>query len=332
MPAMAATPTVTPFPPVVASTSVHPKETTCNYSSYHALRHRMDHPERESVLSALLQDPDHYSERAARLRACGDNAWLYRHKTTGHVRLASSYCHDRFCPACQRSHRHTVSSTLRDVVSAAQRQTPARGLTLLSLTLRSSTSPLKSQCRRLRHAFGLLRRRSFFASRSSGGVVALEITFNSDELTWHPHLHVLMIADYIRHEDLKRHWQRITGDSYVLDIQRVRTPAKGVRYISKYISKPMNLTALPAWFILELVASFKGVRLYSLFGTLRNAELPERAEREPFNPDDWEPLGSVVDHIHRANQGDIAAYAILAHLGFYGPDADPDPQHELEFT
>lgn len=320
-----------PSHPVVASTPVHPIETTCNYGSYHDLRHRRDHPERQSVLNAFLQQPHLYADRARRLRSCGDNAWLYRHKTNRSVRLATNFCHDRWCPACQRSRRHTVATILTETVSAAAKQTPERGVSLLTLTIRASQQPLPTQIRRLRHAFALLRRRAFFASRCSGGVVALEITFNKETLDWHPHLHVLMIARYIRHEHLKQHWQQITGDSYVVGIERVPAPFVGVRYISKYITKPITLTDLPAWHILELVDAFKGIRLYSLFGDLRQVDLPDRAQRDPFDPDEWESLGSVVDHIGRANAGDPAAYAILVHLGFYGSDADPDPQNELEF-
>lgn len=317
--------------PSSSVTSVHPQETKCKWASYSDFRHRTDHSERSAVISAMLQHPDQYAERAETLRSCGDNAWIYQHKRTTEIRVRSNYCHDRWCPACARGRRHTISETLRHAVSNACKTHTGYGLSLLTLTLRSSTRPLREQMTHLRSAFALLRRRSFFASACLGGLVACEVTLNTDTLEWHPHLHCLLITKYIRRTDLVRHWAQITKGSHVLDIRRVPAAYNGVNYITKYITKPVTLLPLDNWHRLEAIQAFTGRRMYSIFGILRNTEIPEKAEREPFIAEDWHDLGSVTDYIRKANAGDKSAVMVLAKIGFYTETHYDNPQRELEF-
>lgn len=311
--------------------SVHPSETTCKYHSYHDFRHRRDHSERSAVLAAMLERPEQYEQRAEALRECGGDAWLWKHKRTGQIKVRTNFCHDRWCPACQRSRRHTLVKKLQHAVEAIGKANTEFGLSLLTVTLRSSRRPLREQMRHLRHAFAVLRRRSFFDDACLGGVVSCEITFNHDTLEWHPHLHVLLIARFIRHATIRQHWAQITRGSTIVDIRRVPAAYVGVRYVSKYMTKPVALLPLPTWFRLELIEAFNGRRLYSVFGKVAAAAVPEKAEREPFVLEDWDQLGSVTLYIKYANAGDLRAREVLGQIGLYTENWQDNPQSEMEF-
>lgn len=312
-------------------THVHPLQTKCKFASYQDFRHRRDHSERSAVLKAMRMAPQFFQERPAALRDCGSNAWLYKHKATGKIKVRTNFCGDRWCPACQRSHRHTVSTHLQAAVEAAQKAAPALGLSMLTLTVRSGTRSLAEQLTHLRSSFALLRRRTFFADACAGGIVSCEVTLNAQTLEWHPHLHVLLVARYIRHQQIREHWTRITGGSHVLHIGRLPSVHAGVVEVSKYITKPTALLGLPTWHRLEIMQAFKSRRLYSMFGTLRKTPVPEKPTREPFVDADWEMLGSVTMYIKCANGGDREAADVLGQIGLYTENWQDHPQSEMEF-
>ena len=47
-------------------------------------------------------------------------------------------------------------------------------------------------------------------SRVAGGVVACDLTFNEETMTWHPHLHALMDSPWINWGEMRDTWQAIT--------------------------------------------------------------------------------------------------------------------------
>src|SRR5439155_2851326 len=78
-------------------------------------------------------------------------------------------------------------------------------------------------------------------------MTSLEVTYNPERKTWHPHAHLLVESDYIDGDELREAWLAITGDSFVTWIESVRRHADqrwagdvdaALRELLKYAAKP----------------------------------------------------------------------------------------------
>jgi len=73
--------------------------------------------------------------------------------------------------------------------------------------------------RRPRKLVTKLTRRAYYKKQVRGGLQTIEVT-NTGKW-WHPHMHVLMDADYMPKAKLQRDWRELAGDSFIVDIRQV---------------------------------------------------------------------------------------------------------------
>ena len=92
-------------------------------------------------------------------------------------------------------------------------------------------------------------------SKAAGGITSYEFT-KQDEGDWHPHIHALvMLDDFIDQKALSAEWLDITGDSFVVDIRRIRSNpnaggldiASGLLEVCKYALKFHDMTLPDTW-------------------------------------------------------------------------------------
>lgn len=200
--------------------------------------------------------------RLRRFATCGDSFWILRNKTDPtRFRLALSLCHDRYCPSCQSARAARIRANIEDHLQPH----PYR---LVTLTLRSSSDDLTNQVTRLYASFTLLRRHKSWRTHVTGGVAFLEVTYNHDRHTWHPHLHIVCEGKYYPHASLKADWLAVTGDSDVVDIRLIRDAKIIARYVVSYTTKPCNLHPVhdPDLFI-EYIRATTARRTIIPFGT-----------------------------------------------------------------
>ena len=112
----------------------------------------------------------------------------------------------------------------------------------------------------------------------------LEITYNAEEDTYHPHMHFILAIDVERYyrggyyktqKDFSNLWKRISGFG-VVDIRAVKDLSKGVMEIAKYATKssdyfPMEDPYTPrkngeVWLAIKLAT--KGRQMFSYTGDL----------------------------------------------------------------
>ena len=79
-----------------------------------------------------------------------------------------------------------------------------------------------------------------------------------DGLNNNLHCHALVYGPYISQRELVARWFKITGDSFVVDIRKVRTPREATAYVLKYITKPPAIRDPEA--IADYVEMIKGTR------------------------------------------------------------------------
>lgn len=232
---------------------------------------------------------------AARCRECG-TVLVFREcaGNSSHYRRLqhANFCRVRLCPMCTwRRSLRLMAITLR-VVHAAVAEDPRVGWVLLTLTQRNvGDGELAAEIGRiLRGWISLRKRRELRGVR--GWLRTLEVTYNEQAQTWHPHLHVLLAVrpsywsrDYIPHARWVDLWAESLGLDYrpSVEVHAVRPrPGKrgrpalaaAVAEVTKYQVKDQDLWAGVSDEELDqrlavLLGALWGRRLYDWGGWLR---------------------------------------------------------------
>jgi hypothetical protein len=231
---------------------------------------------------------------------CGASWWLLESRTRpGVYKLTRDYCRDRWCLPCSRLRADVVAGNLLQALHGR----PTR---LITLTLRSSLARLHDQLHRLITCFRRLRRLPVWTNGVTGGAACIEITWNADTGLYNPHIHALTEGRFIPQAYLADEWERCTGDSRIVHITYVQNPNHAARYVTKYITKPVDNrlyfddNALP-----EAIEALRGQKQLITFGTWRRFHLTR-----PLTEDAWNTLG----HWNEAEYATADRNAKLARL------------------
>lgn len=208
------------------------------------------------------------STRLTRFAECGSRAWVIRNEDQPDLyAVASDHCHDRFCKPCASFRGRVIANN----VAAYLRNRPYRFLTL---TIRTTDLTLKQGVDKLYRCFAALRRTKIWDSKVSGGCAILEVKPKESGTGWHPHIHAILEGRYLPLPLIRRHWMRITTDSFIVDIAKGRDPEQAARYVSKYITKPFDDgTIRNPERLLQAVEALHGRRLVATFGRWRGQRL-----------------------------------------------------------
>ena len=124
-------------------------------------------------------------------------------------------------------------------------------------------------------------------ARVQGAIAAYEFT-KKDEGDWHPHIHILALVDsYIDQGAFSREWQSITGDSFIVDIRKIKGRmnaggldiASGLLEVCKYSLKFHDMTLEDTWHAFNVL---RGKRLVNPSGLLRGVQMPDDLLDDPL--------------------------------------------------
>jgi hypothetical protein len=125
-------------------------------------------------------------------------------------------------------------------------------------------------------AWTRLRRSKCWKRHVKGCVVVLEVTYNVQDMTWHPHLNVLMEGEYFPFEELRQAWERATrGCGHTSYIRAA--DAGTVRELIKYVTKLTDLCS-DAAVLDEFLSAVDGARLVRTYGTFYGLKVEEDEE------------------------------------------------------
>lgn len=188
--------------------------------------------------------------------------------------LAEQRCRSRVCPRCSRIRANQLAHRITELVHLMDAPR------FLTLTIRSTCSPLRDQVNRLRARFAAMRRSAAWATHVTGGVYTIEITHNPDSGQWHPHLHAIIDGRFWLHSDLLATWQRVVHDHAGVDIRAVHGARKLANYLAAYVAKSCDLSRLLPRELAAWAVETHGLRLAQTFGDL-HAMKPQNDPREP---------------------------------------------------
>ena len=242
--------------------------------------------------------------RLAAFDSCGCNARVWKNKTTGQVKIRSFLCHDRLCVPCANARAQVIKGNLRKKLATV----PFKHLTL---TLKSNDTPLFDQRKRAMACFGALRGTAVWKENVRGGAAFFETTFNKATKRFHPHLHVIVQARYVPHEQLAPAWRKITGDSDVVWISPYTTSEQAIEDVGKYASKPMHKSLRDdPDAAAEFVRSLWRQRLVNCFGCWRGLHLLDPLDK--IDKEQWQPAERLADVLAAVRREEPWALALLA--------------------
>lgn len=247
-----------------------------------------DKPNEESVRA---------TKSAQKLLGCGNFLLFKNFYTIDQTKLTKfQACNQHLlCPFCASIRASRSCSRYVERVDQLLKKNKKLKPVLITLTVKNGDS-LSERFNHLSKSFKTLleRRRDYLKKgrgfnqfcKVEGAFYSCEYTYTSEN-GWHPHIHLFaLIEDWINQEELSETWHEITGDSFIVDVRRVKKEkslgySNGVREVFKYALKFSELSVENTW---EAFKTLKGKRLTGSFGILHGVKIPENLADEL--PDD----------------------------------------------
>ena len=162
----------------------------------------------------------------------------------------------------------------------------------------------------LRKYFKKLRQTPAWKKRVIGGAYVLEITYNTEEKLWHPHLHIIYTGYFYPQQLLAGQWEDITQGSKIVWIKRIDRNEAG--HLSKYCTKPSDFHRWPTTCQIEYAIATQSCRMVQTIGTFHNIQLSDSDERP--NHEQATHFISFRDLRHSTAEGNAAARIMLGYV------------------
>lgn len=230
---------------------------------------------RSTIIRALKDTEDvRLLKRAGRLCECA--SWPHiRKRADGTPSLCLARCKDRLCPLCSKMRGRECSTKVATVI---RRMNAPRFLTL---TVRNGNGDLGAQVTRLAECFKDFRRRESWKQHVRGGVYSIEVTFNTKDQTWHPHVHIVYDGQWWQQSHIAKEWLAVTSDSKIVHVAAVHDAERTGRYIAAYVNTPPDIHTWPPDRIREYAIAMHGRRVIHTFGTAHGRVVDADLKDEP---------------------------------------------------
>ena len=222
----------------------------------------------ERLIETLSRTKDH-RHLVPRVAACHHTFRHWRCDQNHDWAEAEHSCSVRVCPHDSRRRSLVLAGRMEKFLVAID------GLALCRVC--GAEHGRSSAGNRFREAWTRLRRSVRWKKYVRGCIVAMEVTYNPEENTWHPHLNVLMQGEYFPFEELNQAWITATEGRGKTSFIRA-ADAGTVRELIKYVTKLSDLIGKPSALDEFLTAVFRR-RLVRTYGTFYG--LPVDDEENP---------------------------------------------------
>lgn len=205
-----------------------------------------------------------------RMSSCGNYLEFMRNIETGETHLVGGmFCRLRLCPMC--AFRRSLKTFANISAIVLQPEYKELQWIFITLTVENCTGDeLSDTIDRIHSAFARMTasKSTLFRQTYRGWYRSLEVTYNEEEDTYHPHLHMLACVDndyfhskrFMKTEDMVQHWKKFLnkakkkdGSEYdeitydpVCWIEAVYgNSKKEIAEVSKYTVKPVSYEDKP---------------------------------------------------------------------------------------
>jgi len=192
--------------------------------------------------------------RSCRVEDCGSYYEFALFQVGGLKLRKANFCGDRLCLMCNwRRSLKTYPKIARIIDYLTSQSEKKYRFLFLTLTIRNcEPSELHQTINDIFYSFDKFKKNKRIKKILRGYFRTLEITYNPDTQTFHPHLHIIFAVDfnyfthsdkYIKQADYTKIWQSSANLDYepIIDIRAFKnSDDKGVKEASKYIIKLDN--------------------------------------------------------------------------------------------
>lgn len=226
-------------------------------------------------------------KEAERVKACGTKFAVYQCENCDDIAQGPKprgKCNHRLCLFCSRRRRVAYAVKLtRELERIGGRAS------FVTLTVRNvARGKLRQAYRDLMRSWQRLRDRKL-CRPWTGGWTARETTFSPRDLTWHPHIHAIVIGGFVPQAEIAAAWEEITGGSMIVDIREITEARGGANELAKYPAKFPPEVVEHAGLLDELLDAIQGARLIQPWGCAyhlddeveKEIEAEERVDDEP---------------------------------------------------
>jgi len=270
-----------------------------------------------------------WQKKAGRVRFCGSSLAFLVELETGIKRLQDAdFCRERLCPMCQWRKSLKVFQEVSKVMDVVEQENPKLVPLFLTLTVENCpTDELSKTLDILFKGWNTLQAHRKIQRTVKGWFRALEVTYNDENNTFHPHLHAVIMVDktyfkkdnkdYMDAADWVQMWRKAAKLDYnpICDIRRVRggkRKHKAIAEVAKYTMKDKdyikNTSDLTDTLIYFLSTGLKNRRLFAFGGIMKDIAKRLGAEK----PDE----GNLVHIDGEQIRGDVATMLEVYHWNF----------------
>jgi plasmid rolling circle replication initiator protein Rep len=243
-----------------------------------------------SRLSLTFPDSmDYFTKKADKIYNCG-NYLVFQKFADNSMRLKEAYfCRQRLCTMCNWRRSLKIFSQVSKIMDSMKNETEYEYL-FLTLTIRNVDGPeLKKAISDMIQGFLKLIRRNRVCKCVHGTFRALEVTYNKESETFHPHLHIVLAVNkaylagkyYIKQNEWADMWRDCMNLDYVPIVHIEKTKGdnkKAVAECAKYATKEEDLFDMDEnnekkaidEVIFTLDEALKGRRLISFSGVFKD--------------------------------------------------------------
>ena len=225
---------------------------------------------------------------------CGDFL-LFARKHDNKLKLArANFCKSRICNMCNWRRSLKLFGQVSQVIEAIRGKGIKVRYLFLTLTVKNCKSDkLTETINQLNAGFRLLVRNdkknkpTKIACNLLGYMKAIEVTYNTKDDTYHPHIHCILAVrpsyfksgNYMKHEDVQLLWQKCLNIDYApqVNIKAIKagnsTP-KAIAELAKYPTKIATVLSVPTdkqeEVLYTLSSAIKGRRLITFGGLFKD--------------------------------------------------------------
>ena len=259
-----------------------------------------DRYEMQGVLVEALEKTEHHRHLAEKVMACHKK---FRKRTCDQNHSwarAENSCSCRVCPHCAHRRAGVLARRTQALVVGKT------GLRYVVLAERSCKK-LKKGIVSLYKAWNSLRRSVCWKGKVQGSIAVLEVTYNKQRRTWHPHLNVLIEGEYFPFAELNLAWRGATegrGQTSHIGQADAGTIKELLKYTLKVAERDGNgdlqLILDEAKPLDEFLAAVYGVRLVRSYGTFHGLKVADEEAPEEECPDCGSKCIVDVGRVHHS--------------------------------
>lgn len=262
-----------------------------------------------------------FDAKAERVDRCGTEL-VFAHllKEDRLILHQANYCKERLCPMCAWLRTRQVFARVSTVMNEIQKERPMLVPLFLTLTLRNcEPSELSKTLDVVFQGWNRLTNNKKMKRLIVGWFRALEVTYNENADTYHPHVHAILLVeptyftnpkDYMPTEKWVATWRKTLRLDYdpICNVQAIDTEnqVNAVAEVAKYTVKDVDYLKDSPDLTDKLVSTFgaaiKGRRLYAFGGLMKEVAKRLNLDNEQLTSDEvldenGTPLRKDIDYV-----------------------------------